>query len=181
VRAEVHRAVIALLDEADWDQLSIPLIAERAGVHPATVYRRWGTVSALVDDVVSEELTRLAPVPDTGSLRADITQYAVLVAENVAGPLGVVFLRAAALAMQPNNAERLRRPALPTRTEQIQRMLDRASERGEVPPTLQELFEIVMAPIYLQPLFFDQPVDPEHARVLVDRLFALVASDRTAR
>jgi AcrR family transcriptional regulator len=184
VRANVHRAVIALLNETDWDDLSIPVIAERSGVHAATIYRRWGSVPALVDDVVSEELTRSAPVPDTGSLRGDLEQYAVLVAENVAGPLGAAFLRAAALAMRPNrqsDADPPHRPALPTRTEEIRRMLDRASERGEVPPTLQELFEVVMAPIYLQALFFNRPADPDHARMLVDRLFAIVEHNPTSR
>ena len=177
----MHGAVVELLDEVDWDELSIPRIAERSGVHASTIYRRWGSVSGVIDDAVSQELARLAPVPDTGSLRGDLESYAVLVAENVAGPLGALFLRAAALRMRPNqpsSAARTRRPALPSRTQEIQRMLDRASERGEVSPTLQELFEVVMAPIYLQALFFNRPIDPEHARELVDRLLAVVERER---
>ena len=182
MRADVHDAVIELLDEVEWDDLGIPLIAERSGVHPSTIYRRWGSVSGLIEDVVSEELTRMAPVPDTGSLREDLESYATLVAENVAGPLGALFLRAAALAMRPNRsgeADRTHRPALPSRTQEIQGMLDRASGRGEVAPNLQELFEVVMAPIYLQALFFNQPADPDHARLLVNRLLTLVERERS--
>jgi len=181
VRADVHDAVVELLEEVDWDELSIPLIAERSGVHASTIYRRWGSVSGVIDDAVSEELARLAPVPDTGSLRGDLEAYATLVAENAAGRLGALFLRAAALRMKPNRsrrADRGRRPALPSRAQEIQGMLDRASQRGEVAPTPQELFEVVMAPIYLQALFFDQAVDADHARVLVDRLLALVDAER---
>jgi AcrR family transcriptional regulator len=184
VRAEVHDAVVELLDEVEWDELSIPLIAARSGVHPSTIYRRWGTVSGVIDDVVSEELARLAPVPDTGSLREDLESYAVLVAENVAGPLGALFLRAAALGMRADRSSgvgQAHRPALPSRTQEIRGMLDRASERGEVTPTLQELFEVVMAPIYLQALFFNQPVDPDHARMLVSRLLDLVERERSGR
>ena len=184
MRANVHDAVVELLGEVEWDELSIPLVAERSGAHASTIYRRWGSVSSVIDDVVSEELARMAPVPDTGSLREDLESYAVLVAENVAGPLGALFLRAAALGMRPNraiDADPAQRPALPSRTQEIQAMLDRAAERGEAPPTLQELFEVVMAPIYLQALFFNRPTESSHALILVDRLLALEERDRPAR
>ena len=98
VRAAVHRAVLDLLRDHDWHELSIPLVAERSGVHQATIYRRWGTLPVLIDDAVAEELARSAPVPNTGALRGDLEQYAVQAAESLTGPQGSVFVRAAVLA-----------------------------------------------------------------------------------
>jgi Tetracyclin repressor-like, C-terminal domain len=87
----------------------------------------------------------------------------------VAGPLGRVFLRAAVLAGGPGHEVNL-----PTRAEHLQGMLDRAAARGEAVPTLQELFELVMAPLYFHALFFDRPADATHAKQLVRRLLTLV-------
>jgi AcrR family transcriptional regulator len=177
VRAAVHRAVLHLLGDHDWDQLSLPLVAQRAGVHPATLYRRWGTVPALLDDVVTEQLSRASTVPDTGSLRDDLERYAIQAARDVAGPLGIVFLRAALLATrsdeQPSRQAYMRR-----RGTQLQAMLDRAAARGETPPTLVELLEVVLAPLYFHALFFNHPADADHARRLVDRLLTLTDGRR---
>jgi AcrR family transcriptional regulator len=178
VRAAVHRAVLHLLADHDWDQLSLPLIAQRAGVHPATLYRRWGTVPALLDDVVTEQLSRASAVPDTGSLRGDLERYAVQAARDVAGPLGIVFLRAATLATRSDQA-RSSPHYMARRGVQLQEMLDRAAARGENPPTLLELLEVVLAPLYFHALFFNRPADADHARTLADRLLTLT-NDRRA-
>jgi AcrR family transcriptional regulator len=177
VRAAVHRAVLDLLADHDWDQLSLPLVAQRAGVHPATLYRRWGTVPALLDDVVTEQLSRASAVPDTGSLRGDLERYAVQAARDVAGPLGIVFLRAATLATRSDQA-RPPPPYMARRGVQLQDMLDRAAARGETPPTLVELLEVVLAPLYFHALFFNRPADADHARTLVDRLLTLANDPR---
>jgi AcrR family transcriptional regulator len=173
VRAAVHRAVIELLGDHDWDELSIPLVAEQSGVHQATIYRRWGSVPALIDDVVTEQLARSSPVPDTGSLREDLERYAVQAANDVSGPLGAVFLRAAMLATRPDR-ERPQQAYMEGRGAQLRAMLDRAAARGETPPTLLELLEVVLAPLYFHAQFFNRPVDADHARALVDRLLTLV-------
>jgi AcrR family transcriptional regulator len=176
VRAAVHRAVLDLLADQDWDQLSIPQVAQHAGVHQATLYRRWGTVPALLDDVVTERLSRASAVPDTGSLRGDLERYATQAAQDVAGPLGIVFLRAATLATRSDQAQSHRYMA--RRGAQLQEMLDRAAARGETPPTLVELLEVVLAPLYFHALFFNRPADADHARRLVDRLLTLANTGR---
>lgn len=178
IRAAVHRAALDLLGDHDWDQLSLPVVAQRAGVHPATLYRRWGSVPALLDDVVTEQLSRASAIPDTGSLRGDLEQYAVHAAGDVAGPLGIVFLRAAMLATRSDQA-RLPHRYMAGRGAQLQAMLDRAATRGETPPTLVELLEVVLAPLYFHALFFNRPADADHAHALVDRLLTLT-NDRQA-
>lgn len=169
VRERVHTAVVELLESRRLEEVSIPLVAERAGVHQATVYRRWGDVSGLIEDVVEARLGALAPIPDTGTLRGDLELAAVRFAEVIA-PLGSILIRAAALS--PPSAEAP--VAFSTRANQLQALLDRAAERGEKTPTLTELLEGVTAPLYFHALFFGRPADAEHAEELVDRLLVYI-------
>ncbi|MEU7834325.1 MULTISPECIES: TetR/AcrR family transcriptional regulator C-terminal ligand-binding domain-containing protein [unclassified Nonomuraea] len=170
VRTAVHETVLDLLSKEDWDSLSIAQVAERSGVHQATLYRRWGTLGALIDDVVTERLSQGSPVPDTGTLRGDLEAYAVQLARDVAGPLGPLYVRAAQVGTRVHDD---RQPYLMDRAVQLQGMLERAAERGESAPELLELMEVVIAPIYYHAIFFNRPVGPEHARTLVDRLLSL--------
>ena len=175
VRARVLTAVVELLGARRWEEVTIPKIAERAGVHQATIYRRWGSMVALIDDVVAERMGEAAPVPDTGTLRGDLELAAVRFAEVIA-PLGTILLRAAALSAPETETEAA--AALRTRADQLQAMLDRAAERGEKTPTLVELLEGVTAPLYFHALFFGRPADAEHAKALVHRLLVYVDADR---
>lgn len=174
IRYQVHRAVIELLGDRTVDELSIPLVAERSGVHQATIYRRWGSIAVLLSDLVAAGPARTAPLPDTGTLRGDLDAYATAVADSLAGPLGVLMLRAA-ISNIPSEPDRGPSAILLERTRQLQDMLDRAEARGEVPPSVDELLELVVAPLYFHALF-GPPADAGHARRLVDRLLASPAT-----
>src|SRR5438477_8432691 len=95
IRQQVHEAVVDLLHGCAVDDLTVPLIAERSGVHQATIYRRWGSLPVILQDVVAAGPARTSPLPDTGTLRGDLDTYAVAVAGSLSGPLGVLMLRAA--------------------------------------------------------------------------------------
>lgn len=167
-RDAVHEAVIALLHERSCEELSIPAIAERSGVHQATIYRRWRNVPALLDDVITEHLTRAAPLPDTGSLRGDLDAYAAGVNQGLAGPFRALILRAATADVRADNAPALA-GTLTERARQLRHMLDRAQARGESPPTLDEVIELVLAPLYFYALFA-HPMGSPDPQQLVDRL-----------
>jgi AcrR family transcriptional regulator len=171
VRQQVHQAVLELLKEHAADDLTIPLIAERSGVHQATLYRRWGTVPVVLQDLVEPGPARTSPLPDTGSLRGDLDAYAVGVADSLSGPLGALMLRAAVSNIPPDT-DRGPSPVLVERTAQLEQMLDRARVRGESAPTVAELLEIVVAPLYFHALF-GPPASGDDARRLVDRLLVL--------
>ena len=54
----VYLATQALLKEVGRGEINVPMIAERAGVTPSTVYRRWGDLAQLLADTAAE---RFAP------------------------------------------------------------------------------------------------------------------------
>lgn len=176
IREQVHRAVLDLVDTHDVDELTVPLVADRSGVHQATIYRRWTDLPTLLQDVVAEGPARAAPLPDTGTLRGDLNSYAVAVARTLRGPLGVLLLRTAVSqlsAADPPGPS----PLLIERSAQLRAMLTRASTRGEDPPTLAQLLDLVVAPLYFHALF-GQPAGDRAARRLVDRLLRVAAADR---
>ncbi|GAA3618809.1 hypothetical protein GCM10022419_125410 [Nonomuraea rosea] len=92
-------------------------------MHQATIYRRWGSLGALVDDIVTEQLTVGSPVPDTGTLRGDLEAYAARVAEDVASPMGMLYVRAAMVGSKGPEGEAY----LVQRAIQLETMLEHAT------------------------------------------------------
>ena len=177
VRAAVHRAVLDLLGERPWEQITVPLVADRSGVHQATIYRRWRTMSELLNDVVIERLATAGPIPDSGSLRDDLLSYTTMVAASLEDNLVPLILRATVLEIRPGETRRPS-PAFQERERQLQAMLDRAEARGEPVPTLPELLELVVAPLYFYALF-TAPVPATETARFVNRLLE-VANRRTS-
>ena len=173
VRSAVHDALEALLEERPWDEVSIPLVAERSGVHQATIYRRWGALPALLNDMLVERLTTVGAIPDTGSLRDDLLQYTTMVAASLENGQIPLILRAAVLEIR-SGAPRQTLPAFQERLHQVQVMLDRAVDRGEQPPALTDLLELVVAPLYFHALF-TEPLPAKEAGRLVDRLMGHIS------
>src|SRR5206468_9879179 len=77
VRAAVHRAVQDLVAEGvRTEDLTMPVVAARAGVHATTVYRRWGSLADLLAAVAEHRFTGDVVVPDTGGLAGDLERWA---------------------------------------------------------------------------------------------------------
>src|SRR5215218_6421514 len=67
-------ATLELLNEVGVAGLSMDLLAQRAGVGKATIYRRWESKEAVILHALRTSDTPIA-VPDEGSLRADLNAY----------------------------------------------------------------------------------------------------------
>ncbi|AYV25552.1 Transcriptional regulator, TetR family [Streptomyces sp. ADI95-16] len=88
VRSAVHQAVIDLLSDPGGVDLTIPAVAQRAGVNHTSIYRRWGSREALLADVVVTRLERDSPPADTGTLRGDLRAWAEAGAASIRTPEG---------------------------------------------------------------------------------------------
>jgi len=121
--------------------------AERAGVHAATIYRRWRTAEALMVDVALDEVDDRSPVPVTGDLRADLATYAAQFIQDSGRPGGLVLLRALAAGATnpeagPTDLARLAEP----RMQEFRRLLDAGAARALEPV---DLLDLLIAPIRL--------------------------------
>jgi AcrR family transcriptional regulator len=174
-RAAVFAAVEALVGEKDPATISMTEIAERAGVAATSLYRRWGDVRALLIEVAVEQVTRDSPIPDTGSLRGDLSAWMRQVADGLARPDRSVFFRVY-VGAPPRTAEEraARAQTVMRRIEDIHAMLERARARGEATPHVLEITDHLLAPLYMRTLF-GAPADAAVADGLVDYLLAGVA------
>jgi AcrR family transcriptional regulator len=174
VKTAVFNAVEALMAKNPRDLPSMGEIAARAGVNPTSLYRRWGDATVLATEVAVERLMHDYPMPDTGSLRGDLLGWAGNVARSLSGPKDLALLRVLAATAQAGDKHYPRRvSAISRRGQDLLMVLERAEARGEPAPTLPDVLEIVLAPIYFRVLFFGPIEDEEDVCRLVDRVLAM--------
>ncbi|MFF7749278.1 TetR/AcrR family transcriptional regulator [Streptomyces sp. NPDC007971] len=167
VQESVHSAVRALLSEVGRDALTVPLVAQRAGVTPSTVYRRWGDLQELLSDVAVEHLRPDTSPEDHGSLRSDLTAWAEQFLDEMSSPSGRAYIRDALLG-DPDGSNAGRCSAYAA--EQIDVILARATGRRENVPGVETVMDRVVAPFMYRILFRPDGLDPVYAQRLVDEL-----------
>jgi AcrR family transcriptional regulator len=179
----VHRAVAELLAENGHQRLRVSEVARRSGVHPATIYRRWGTAEALALEVAAARLDVDSPVPSTSSLVSDLVTYAARAARSIQGPQGLAFLRATIAAGDAGDTETLRRAEeiLVRRGSQLEEMLRRSKERGEPSLSATDVVDGIVAPIYLRTIFGIGGVDRAYLLHLVEAVIRGAVSHEAGR
>jgi AcrR family transcriptional regulator len=170
VQTAIYTAVGELVG-GGADKISFPVIAERAGVNPTTLYRRWNDVDDLLEEVAVAALTRNGESPpDTGSLEGDLTTWAEVIAHDIARPERTRYLR----AMVSARIELVSScPVMETRSDQAKEVVRRARERGEASPTVEQILDHVIAPLYHR-VAFALEVDAGYARRLVRDVLAMI-------
>jgi AcrR family transcriptional regulator len=170
VRERVFGAVREALESGDPDALSIEELARKSGVHKTTIYRRWLSTAGLVADMLAALTPVETPLPDTGSLRQDLTEVATRVAATVASPASQAMLPLIAGTRDRHLAEAAAGywSSLFDRTAQIVR---RAQHRGEAAADVDpvDTIESLLAPIYFRTLVTHQPATSDLLDRLVDR------------
>lgn len=171
VRAAVHQAVVDLLSDPEGEDLNIPAIAGRAGVNHTSVYRRWGTLDALLADTVTTRLERNSPLSDTGSLRGDLMAWAEASVRSMRTPEGHALVRAVVLSMPSSaQAQTERGQQFQRRMRSIEQIRERATARGENPPPLEQILDQLIAPFYIRVIFGIGVPATGYPQLLVDRL-----------
>lgn len=160
VRTAVQRATVELLDEGGYERLEIPEVAERAGVHRTTIYRRWPTKVHLVVDTMAALASAEVPVPDTGSVQDDLVAY-LLDTVDVLRTGVVRALIAAFVEVDDPDLVEARARFWATRFEGSAAMVERAIERGELAPGTDAhgVLEAAAGPIYFRLFVSGEPVD----------------------
>ncbi|MCC0094377.1 TetR/AcrR family transcriptional regulator [Streptomyces flavotricini] len=166
VRAAVLDATAEVLAEQGFAHLDLTDIARRAEVGKTTVYRRWGTVTGLVADLLLEMAQQSVPRTETGSLLGDLTANARLVQRTLADPRQGALFRAviAAAGSDPKAAQALY-GFYSARVEEWAPCVEQAAARGEVPDgtDAQEVIRATSAPLYYRLLTTALPLDTADA------------------
>jgi AcrR family transcriptional regulator len=171
VRAAVLRAAVEELAEGGYGSFSFESVAQRAGVHKTTLYRRWGDRESLVLDAMLELGSKRVPIPDTGSLREDLIVFGKGIVASAKTPEVQAIVRAVASIgdLDAKLAQASRR-FWRTRLDLDAQIVEHAIDRGEVSPDTDThlVVEAFLAAIYFRLLLTGGRLDSRYVRQLAE-------------
>lgn len=167
----VLQATFELLMDEGLSGASVDEIVRRSGVAKTTIYRHWPTRSALLLEACSK-LSARPPVPDTGTLKGDLTALAELIAGRLSDQRWSSVLPSVVDAAErdPELAQihaRLHADMMSA----FREVIARAHARGELSKstTASELIEAIVGALFYRRWFSREPLTPKVARDLVTR------------
>ncbi len=185
---KAHTAILGaaseLLLEHGLETVSMDEVAERAGVSKATIYRWWPSKETLALDALYHEwdTARLEP-PDTGSLRADLLALLQPWIRRIrARPYGRVVAELVAEAQtDPEFASIYHARFVTPRREPARALLQRAIDRGELPPEsdVELALDLVYGPLYHRLLHGHAPLNDRFVKDVVGTVLAGLGVDST--
>jgi AcrR family transcriptional regulator len=159
----VRTAVEELVEEKGRERVTVPMIAERAGVNPTSIYRRWGDLPTLINDIATYHLDPTRPLPSSGNLRDDLTDWATEIVRHYAKPVNAALLRGGASAAGESESDCLR-----NRRTEAGMLLERDRAEGI---DSEQIVDHVIAPIIYRVIFAPWTLGDDYASRLVDELF----------
>src|SRR6478609_4795537 len=157
----VRTAVEELVEEKGQDRVTVPMIAERAGVNPTSIYRRWGDLTPLINDIATYQLDPERPLTESGDLKSDLTAWARERVEHYRNPVNAALLRGGASAAGERQSNCLRNRRIEANV-----LLERHPEDA---PTADDILDVVVAPIIYRVIFLPWTLEDTTADDLVAR------------
>ncbi|WP_181722632.1 TetR/AcrR family transcriptional regulator [Nocardia gipuzkoensis] len=159
VRQAVAQAVLDLFAEGKV-VVTHSEVAERAGVTRSTLYRRWPTRSALVEEALTFHTAHI-DVPDTGSFAEDVFSLASKLAAFFADPTEIATSKALAMHADPD-ADNAQVDHWLTLMTDLAAPFRRAIERGDVQADANPLalLYVLVGPLVMFPLFLGNAPEP---------------------
>jgi len=156
----VLEATIAELSRLGAENLSVESVAERAQVNKTTIYRRWPTPEKLVRAALLRIANEGIVVPDTGSLRADLSKLIDMLRILLGSPHTHALIRMHLVGTMHGELAHLARTIQRQKDEQMKTIFVRAVERGELPAgtDVDLLYDTLVGAFFNLALF-----RPEHA------------------
>jgi AcrR family transcriptional regulator len=164
------KATLDILEQEGYAGLSMLGVAKRAGVSPATLYRRWSSK----EDLVAAAVITLSPpveAPDTGNLYDDLRIVMKWRARAMRRGEGRVLVGLIAeMVKNPKTFEAVKQRLSHSNLQVVTDLLHRAMDRGEIPRTDIDLaLDVVTGPFWARLISGTPPT--EH---LVDDLLPMV-------
>lgn len=171
VREAVLRATGDALVEHGFGKVDLVTVARRAEVGKTTVYRRWGSASGLVADLLADMAEQSLPRTETGTLIGDLRANARLVQRTLADKRQGALFRAviAAATSDTRTADALHR-FYAVRVAEWAPCVEQAVARGELPAGTdpEEVIRAVSAPLYYRLLLTGGALDQAAADAAAD-------------
>ncbi|NEW43961.1 TetR/AcrR family transcriptional regulator [Nocardia cyriacigeorgica] len=132
LRTAVLDATLARIEAVGIDEVRVADIAAAAGVHETSIYRRWKTLPRLLLDALLSRMEAQIPIPDTGSVQADLVEFMSVLIRFARTPSGAGLIRSTVFTDTDTEADTARREFWSVRLSASQEIVRRGIERGEV-------------------------------------------------
>jgi AcrR family transcriptional regulator len=165
-------ATLELVGEVGINGMAMDVLAERAGVSKATIYRRWDSKEQLVLDALHSAMGPLDDV-DLGSVDDDLRAYLTELGERMwRGRMSDVLPHLIEVACHDEQLRCRLDDYVQYRRDPLLGILRRGVERGELPADvdLDVLADVLIGPFVYRRLLTHGPLDEP----FVERLLALV-------
>jgi AcrR family transcriptional regulator len=172
VRDATLKAAYDLLTEIGLSGVSLDEVSRRSGVAKTTIYRHWANRSALLLEACMQYAPRVE-VPDTGSLRGDLTAVAGVMAHRLQTGRWSSALPSVIDAAERDKAiaelQTLQHKAMMSVFDTI---AARAKQRGDFPADIEpsELTAAIAGPLFYRRWFSRQKLDDAFVRRVVERV-----------
>lgn len=162
-----------LLREEGYASLTIDGIAHRAGVGKQTIYRWWKGKPELVLEAFASYASREIPLPDTGTVKADVEAFLANSFRKLnEGAAPVVRGLMADAILDPAFGDLLREVFISRRRDALKILLQRGIEREEVSADadIELAVDMLFGPMWYRLLNRHAPLNRRFASGLASRL-----------
>lgn len=174
-RMAILAAAFELIGEVGYAGLTIEGIAAKAGCGKQTIYRWWPSKADVLLDALAVKAELHVPTGDHGGYGADLRDFLRHSFRLAREPRVGDILRTLMAEAQVDAAfgERFRTDFLRRRRDALRTILDRARERGDLPPrpSPETVVDVVFGALWYRLLATDRDADD----VLIEDLVAILA------
>jgi AcrR family transcriptional regulator len=179
---EILQAAFDLVAEHGVGGLTVAAVAARAGVGKQTIYRHWGSRAHLIHAAISC-MAIDQDVPDTGTLRGDLTvllqQLVAFLGQSDAGRVLPSLIDA---AERDDELHELRQVHIAQRRATFEHVFRQAIARGELDPDtdLDLLTDLVAGPFFYKRLVSQREVHTVDVDKVLDLVLRAVGASARA-
>ncbi|MEM9563868.1 MAG: TetR/AcrR family transcriptional regulator [Actinomycetota bacterium] len=177
-RQKAIDATIAILGGDGIEGFSIEAVTRQSGVAKTTIYRHWSSANELLVDALDCHIETVA-APDTGSLRGDLEAMTTAALEVMAQPARRrMLLDLLSAAAADPDLEEIKQALVAERTQPIVEIVERAVDRGEIPPIEPErAITFVHGPLMARTMLQGEPPGAEELPELIDLIMRGLGAD----
>jgi len=178
-RQAVLEAAVEVLLDGGLAGFTVAAVAARSAVNASTIYRRWATRERLAVDALLDRVDAAIPIPDTGSLPADVRRLLGDLASFYRTGLGGLLGGLAMAPLEDPAAEGVRQLLWDARLRDVEVIVRRAVDRGELGRRVDARLavEVLLAQLHLHLFALGRPTDEvsldAFTRVAVAGIWAL--------
>ena len=179
-RDRVMDAAWQLLTEAGFDGVTVEDVSERSGVARSTLYRHWRSMPELLRDAFTAQARRRGPTDDAGTGLEALTAYAQAMAVGLVDLWGRAAVSLAASAAVHAEQGEVLQVFVEGNRRDLRALVEGAVAAGElaqgtdVGVVVEQLLDLVVAPLFYRYQFLDSPLTPPQAAELAARAWTAV-------